>query len=183
MGYSSEDGDSIMAILEAIETVYLEADVATITFDNIPSTYQHLRIEYSARTDRASLGYDSAKINFNGDTGSNYSEQYQGVYSGTSVFAGRAASQAYASLYRLSGIDVPAEVYATGVCTIFDYAHANKNKSLQGYGGASNEYFEAISFSGMWDSTAAITSFVLDPVGGSNFIRGSMFSLYGIKSS
>ena len=172
-----------MAIFEAIETVYLEVDTATITFDNIPSTYQHLQIEYSARTDRASLGYDSAKINFNGDTGSNYSEHYMGIYSGTSGFAGGAANQAYTSLYRLSGIDVPAEVYATGTAIIFDYAETTKNKSIQGYGGASDEYYEAMFFDGCWDSTAAITSFVLDPAGGSNFIRGSMFSLYGIKSS
>ena len=48
MGCSPKDGDSIMAIVEAIETVYLEADTASVTFSSL-SGYEHLKIHINGQ--------------------------------------------------------------------------------------------------------------------------------------
>ncbi len=174
-----------MAIMESIETIYLEQNTATVTFDSIPSTYEYLEFRMSASTDYSAAGYDGIKLNFNGDTGSNYSEHGGGAYSGTSLWAHGAASQAYVNIYRASTLKNAGYDYGCGIVTIYDYANSHKNTTLgQSVGGVIGGYYtEAAIYSGSWDSTAAVTSFVLDPLNGSNFLRGSEFSLYGIKSS
>ena len=60
-----------MAVIEAIETVYLEADVASVTFDSI-SGYEHLQLRFS---ETAIYLNGAIRIEFNDDTGSNYAFQ------------------------------------------------------------------------------------------------------------
>ena len=43
-----------MAVIEAIKTTYLEADVVTVTMSGIPGTYEHLQLRISARSTRTS---------------------------------------------------------------------------------------------------------------------------------
>ena len=55
-----------MAIMEAIATQYLEADVASVTFSGIPATYEHLQVRASS----AAAGYSTGQayyIELNGD--------------------------------------------------------------------------------------------------------------------
>jgi len=174
-----------MAIMESIETIYLEQTTATVTFDSIPSTYEYLEFRMSVSTDYTGTGYDAIKLNFNGDTGSNYSEHGTGAYSNTSIWAHAAGSQTYVNIYRASSLKNAGYEYGNGIVTIYDYANSNKNTTLQqSFAGVIGGYYtEAATYGGSWDSTAAVTSFVLDPLNGSNFLRGSEFSLYGIKSS
>ena len=61
-----------MAVIEAIATTYLEADAASVTFSGIPTTYEHLQVRCSHRAAGSANGMDFF-IEFNGDTGSNYS--------------------------------------------------------------------------------------------------------------
>ena len=164
-----------MAIMESIETIYLEQDTATVTFDSIPSTYEYLEFRMSASTDYSAAGYDAVKLNFNGDTGSNYAEHGGGAYSGTSLWAHQATGQAYVNIYRCSSMKQGGYDYGCGIVTIYDYANSNKNTTLgQSVAGViGGNYTESAIYSGLWDSTAAVTSFVLDPHNGSNFLRGS----------
>ncbi len=171
-----------MAVIEAIETVYLEANATSVAFSSLGS-YQDLQIRVNARTDAANTR-DPVGVRFNSDSGTNYS--YKTMY-GYAASATAVATSSATSIYtwRATGLQVDADEYGSIVIDIFDYQNANKNTTLQSLGGmTSREGTMQIDFSsGLWDSTAAVTAISLHPEWGSNFIRGSEFTLYGLKSS
>jgi len=169
-----------MAAIEAIATTYLEANAASVTFSSLGS-YEHLQLRHNARTENAA-GFGRILLQFNGDTGSNYSEHYMRGYS-TTVDAGGTAGATYINIPRLSGATNPATQYGSGIVDILDYRNTSKNTTtLTTAGIASSGYSEAIFYSGLWDSTAAVTSLLLTP-GSGDFMRGSEFTLYGLNSS
>ena len=66
-----------MAVIEAIQTTYMEADATSVEFTSIPSSYEHLQLRWSVRADRAGT-VDNIYIQFGTgggavDTGGNYS--------------------------------------------------------------------------------------------------------------
>ena len=61
---------------------------------------------------------------------------------------------------------------------IMDYRNASKNTTMKSSGGAA---VDATFQSGLWVTTDALTSIALVPTGGSNFVRGSEFTLLGIQ--
>ena len=80
--------------------------------------------------------------------------------------------------------DFQAPFYGATTGGIYDYRNANKNTTVLWnvggrYSGGANIYM----VSGLWDSTAAVTSIALAMVTGPNFGRGSEFTLYGLNSS
>ena len=171
-----------MAVIEAIATAYLEADYESVTFSGIPGTYEHLQLRASVRTD--DTDYDMIKINFNGDTNANYSRHYlRGWDVGEQGGAYTPVDSSYGGW--LPGANLYRAYYGSVVVDIFDYADdGNKNTTLSwlvGHPitGSPNLYF----VSGVWNSTAAVTSVVATPHQGSNFRRGSEFSLYGLNSA
>jgi len=175
-----------MAIIEAIETVYLEADTASVTFSSLGS-YEHLQIRVSGRHNSAGGAGHTIYIRFNGDTGSNYSTESIQGYNGANTGADPYANQAFVYAGgRITGPLTPAaENYGASIIDIPDYANANKNTSMQQRSGTTLDYSSGSYnwFSGsVWDNTAALTSILLYPPSGS-FLRGTTISLYGIKSS
>ena len=172
-----------MAIMEAIATQYLEADVASVTFSGIPATYEHLQVRASS----AAAGYSTGQayyIELNGDGSSVYASQ---VIRGstTSVALNALNSTAYVKIYDgLHGVNTDVSEYATIMVNILDYANANKNTSIEFIGGQSitNTNRRIFFGGGVWDDTAALTSIEFTPDNG-NMRRGSSFPLYGIKSS
>ncbi len=167
-----------MAIIEAIETVYLEADVASVTFSSLGS-YEHLQLQMSVRTD--DTNHDMVRINFNSDTGANYTRHFmRGDSSGSSGYSFTGVAYLYGGW--IPGADMDSADYGTTTVDILDYRNTSKNTTVNWLVGAAidaNVYFA----SGMWDSTAAVTSIAMTPHQGTNFVRGSSFTLYGIKSS
>ena len=167
-----------MAIIEAIATTYLEADASSVTFSSLGS-YEHLQLQMSVRTD--DTDHDMVRINFNSDTGSNYSRHYMRGYV-TSTQGGAFTGVAYLYGGWIPGADMDAADYGTTTVDILDYRNTSKNTTVNWLVGAAidtNVYF----VSGMWDSTAAVTSIAMTPHQGTNFVRGSEFTLYGLKSS
>ena len=132
-----------MATMEAIQTTYLEADGAEasyIIWDDIPSTYEHLEIRFSAQSNRASYGNDDMLIRLGDtghspvDTGSNYSYAY--IYAHGSTEAGYAsASQTSMLVPRVSTQYAGAANFAGGSILIMDYSNANKNTSVMAHSG------------------------------------------------
>ena len=168
-----------MAVIEAIATTYLEADTATVTFSSLGS-YEHLELRISARTDDTDNN-DMVRINFNSDTGANYSRHYMRGY-GSSTQGGADTAQTYSRGGWIPGTTIDAAEYGTTIVDILDYRNASKNTTLSWLVGSAidaNIYF----VSGMWDSTAAVTSIAMTPHQGTNFVRGSEFTLYGLNSS
>jgi hypothetical protein len=172
-----------MAVIEAIETVYLEADATSVTFSGIPTTYEHLQLRLSCRSDRADM-HDVLLLQFNSDTGTGATTYSSHWLDGTSSSATAGTS---ANSYFFIGWPVPASQrvaaqYGPMDIDILDYRNTNKNTTVMGTAGRGDG--GRVEFGSMvWDSTAAVTSIVLDIAYGTNFVRGSEFTLYGLKSS
>jgi hypothetical protein len=167
-----------MAIMEAIETVYLEADAASVTFSSIPATYEHLQLRCSLR-DAVMGARSSTDLQFNSDTGSNYTLHRIHAYGSSKTAAGW-ASQTKLYAPNATGKDASSADYSGVVVDILDYANTNKNTSCQfrSYvAGVPDVFFE----SGLWDDTSAVSTITL--TGSSVITRGSQYTLYGIKSS
>lgn len=151
--------------------VELAADQGIITFDGIPTTYQHLRIEVHAESVGAAR---SAWLRINGDSGTNY-------YSLLTVFSG--------------DVNAPSRVVNAGntvlywgrvgtrstSCTIKfnDYSVAT-DKSVAAWGhnaGLTTSEMENWIAGGLWNVTDPITSIEMQLDGGDQFLAGSSFSL------
>jgi len=176
-------GGGFSSDYELIETQILGSSQANITFSNLntySSTYKHLQIRIAARTDRASY-VDSAMIQFNADTGTNYRAHYL-IGNGSSVTSGADVQSDRIYAARIAGANGGTSVFGAGVCDILDAYSSTKNKttrSLSGYTTSSGS--EIYLFSGLWMNTNSLTSVRLFPNVGSNFVAGSRFSIYGIR--
>lgn len=166
-----------MAIMEAIATTYLEADAASVTFSSVPATYEHLQIRGTLRG--ASNG--TLAIQLNSDTGSNYS-RHQMYGAGSSLGTNVNAGIAFMNIAYVSWTDESTTAYSTHTIDLLDYANTNKNTSVCSFWGFT---YDQVSFnSQLWDDTSAVSTIKLYEAGaGANFVRGSEFTLYGIKSS
>ncbi len=181
-----------MAVIEAIATTYLEADVASVTFSSIPATYEHLQLRLNAKSNRTNSS-DNVRIYLGDssdspvDTGSGYYGHYlSGV--GSSAGAGLSSTTAL-RISRVAGskTDEDAANYGSAVIDILDYANANKNTTVLGIGGlagdsSSTGVVVALS-SGIWETASVVTAVRAQAADGSGWIRGSEFTLYGLKSS
>jgi hypothetical protein len=167
---------------ESIATNIVGAGGASfILFSNIPQTYNYLEIRLSAQTtDTANSGLGNNRINgyFNGDeTATNYYSHYLDGY-GTGV--GSAAEQnakwaGDASRTNSSG-------WGTSIITILDYTNTNKFKTVRSFSAVNtNDSNNGLSRmgSGLWRSTAAITSIKIVPESGT-LKQNSSFALYGV---
>ncbi len=172
-----------MAVIEAIETVYLEVDVSSVTFSSIPSTYEHLQLRITTIGTR----YNALKngiFYLNGDTtDSNYHHHYMQGGSSTSTAAADTES-----MWGLNSKADSTPTYGTSVIDIFDYRNTNKNTTVTSvFGSAATPNSYVMFVSCLWDNPAAITSIQLlsedGPQSYNGFTRGSSFTLYGLKSS
>jgi hypothetical protein len=158
------------------------AGSSTFTFSSIPSTYQHLQIRYTARDARA-IGINSFNMQFNGDTGSNYMRGHI-LYGDGATAAASVLTTSFTSI--LVGYEAAASAatntFGVGVIDILDYANTNKNKTTRTLCGTDlNGSGEVDFMSGLWMSTAAISSITLIVGTSANWSTGTSFALYGIK--
>ena len=169
---------------ESIATVTVGSGGSSpISFTSIPSTYKHLQIRLIAQTNRAN-SVDSLQLNFNSDTGSNYSwHTVQGDGSSASVLG--YATQNYARIGdgTIGGATASGGYIGAGVIDILDYASTNKNKTIRGLTGVDENGAGRVGLgSGLWqNSSTAITSISIAPQAGTLFLQYSLFALYGIK--
>ncbi len=148
---SSKFGD--VGDYESIATVTVGSGGASnIEFTSIPSTYSHLQIRAIAKASGSNF---NPKMQFNNDTGTNYSWHY--IYGdGSTATAGAGATQAF--IYN-SIISTNASMYNGFVIDILDYANTNKYKTTRELSGQDrNGSGEIALWSGNWRSTSAITS-------------------------
>jgi hypothetical protein len=169
---------------ESIQTTTLSTATSSITFSSIPATFKHLQLRVMARTDRAGSPFDAFLIKVNNDaTSANYTYHYL-LGDGSNASAGQEnGSYGGAVVYRLPGATAAASIFGATVTDILDYTSTNKNKTLRSLGGADYNGSGEIYFgSNLYLATpAAITSLVIVPRTGTNFITYSSFALYGIK--
>lgn len=161
----------------SIATVsYASGTGGDVIFTNIPTTYRHLQIRMFMRDTRSAT--DSTWfMQFNGDTGNNYS--YQGMGANGSTINNVTSTGTNSMQGITSGATAGANRFGSAVIDIFDVNQTNKFKTStyqSGYtnNGSGNVYLIA----GTWLSTAAISSITIKPNTG--FAQYSHFALYGI---
>lgn len=176
------------ASYESIATVTLSSSQSSVTFSSIPSTFTHLQLRVIGRTDRASSAYDAFLIKINNDaTNANYTYHYVEGQGATPTAGQENGTYGGAVIYRLPGSTATASIFGATITDILDYRNTNKYKTLKSLGGFDNNsaspagdiYFG----SNLWLSTSEITSLVIVPRTGTNFVQYSHFALYGIKGA
>jgi hypothetical protein len=172
---------------DLIESQILTGTQATVEFTNLNtnygSTYQHLQLRITARSNRANA-YDLLRMRFNGATGSVYSFHYL-FGNGSLVDSDGGSTQTGMLFYRaLEGNNATADTYGFGVFDILDPFETTKNttvRALEAYVHAAESVVSLSS--GLYQATTAVSSIELDSSLSSSFIAGSRFSLYGMRSS
>jgi hypothetical protein len=157
-------------------TVPVGTTLTTISFAGIPSTYTHLQVR--AFTANAS-SVTGIKGRFNGDTGSNYA--YHLLY-GTGSAAAASAQTTQTALQ--PGFTSSTTAPSVFIMDVLDYANTNKFKTTRSLdGGDANGSGDVILYSGLWQSTSAITSVSFSMADNSSFPAFSQFALYGIRGN
>jgi len=153
-----------------IATTTLGSAAATVTFSSISGSYTDLILV--ADTQNAS-GADNFLLNFNSDTGSNYSvTRLNG--NGTSASSSRATNQTVLQCGEVNS------TRSTTIVHIMNYSNSTTYKTtITRQNTASASVAANVN---LWRSTAAITS-ILISTSSYNFSAGSQFTLYGIQAA
>jgi hypothetical protein len=159
----------------ALRTTTVGTAVASVTLDLTGiSGYTDLVLVSSVKVSGAA---EAIKVQFNGDTGNNYSYT-QLIGDGSSAVSYRSSNVNY--IYASNGTSTTN--YGTGIFNIQNYSNTTTYKTVLGR--FSEAEYNAWADVGVWRSTAAITSINLSVTGTSKTISsGSTFSLYGIAAS
>lgn len=174
---STQVGNSIIlpGDFESIATS-TPSGTGTVTFSSIPSTFTHLQIRgiFSA-----SVASRNIVIQFNSDTGTNYS-WHELSCTGTTVGASSGINSTV--MYVASAANTTSSLNPCAfIIDILDYANTNKYKTLRSFNGADiNGSGGVFLDSGFWRSTSAITSVTVNLNSG-NYQTGSNIALYGIR--
>ena len=167
---------------ELISSTVLGSNTPSVTFSSLgdyASTYKHLQVRVVARTVRTEVN-DSIITRFNGDTGSNYA--YHRLYgTGSSVASSAGASQTSILTGETSGNTNTSNAFFALVIDILDPYSTSKNTTTRWLNGGASSFNHIQLGSGLWNNTASVTSFALQPLNSANFLTGSRFSIYGIR--
>jgi hypothetical protein len=158
------------ATYEPIATQTLGSAAASVTFSSISGIYTDLILVVNG----SAAGVTDLGIQFNSDTGSNYSITYMRG-NGTTASSGRASN---ATVMRVGNIYTAFDT--TAIIHIMNYSNTTTNKTVLTRIGQASGY--VVASVGLWRSTAAIST-VLVNGDGTNLSSGSTFTLYGIKAA
>ena len=169
-----------VASFESIASATGTGSSGTITFSNIPQIYSSLQIRAVARCSTGTV--INVLIRLNGDTGSNYTRHN---LKGDGATASASGTTGQASIFALDagrGASTAANIVGVSITDIHDYASTTKYKTVRIIGGsdANNTTGDVALCSGLWLSTAAVTSISFLPTSG-NWTTQTQFALYGIK--
>ena len=157
-----------------IATYTASGTISDYTFTSISGTYTDLILVVNPTTTAAN---SSIFVQFNSDTGSNYSATY--VYgSGSAAGSGNISSANAGSIAFSSDNTTPYTIKTS----IQNYSNSTTNKTYLSRSSAASSTSGDLTYVGLWRSTAAITAIKLYPNTGS-FTSGSTFTLYGIKAA
>lgn len=169
---------------ESIATVTVgSGGASTVEFTSIPSTYTHLQIRGIMRDARSGTVNDGW-LRFNSDTGSNYSAHKLNGDGASATATGAATKTNTEDLFRFPTTSNTASVFGAVVIDILDYKDTNKYKTVRALSGYDANGSGVVRFSsGLWQSTSAISSILIDSDGSVNWVEYTTFALYGIKSA
>lgn len=157
---------------EPIATNTLGSTTQTVTFSSIPATYTDLILIMSPANSSGS----TVRMQFNGDTGNNYSDTYL-KGNGTTAASLRNSSQPQLTL----GDDAdPTSTLGESVWVvqIMNYSNTTTYKTVLTRANIASADVEAVV--GLWRSTSAVNQLAVKQGGTVTFSVGSTFTLYGI---
>lgn len=158
-----------------IATTTLGSATSSITFSSIPSTYTDLKLVFVATS---SVG-NTARIQFNSDTGNNYSntEMYgDGTTTGTSS----TTNSAYCLIN--NGTQLSTTIPTMTIIDIFSYS-GSTDKTLLSVQSADKNGSGAVGVVvNLWRSTSAISTIYLYTSTG-NLDIGTTATIWGIKNA
>lgn len=166
-----------------ISSQVLGSPAASVTFSSIPGTYTTLRLVIVAACSAASQN-QGITAQFNGDTSAHYADQFLFGTGGTpTAFANNTLSSLGTTL-SVGNADCTTAGSTSAAVNFIDipgYAGTSFIKKFLSMGGysASSTNIVIAPVSHIWNQTSAISSIVLAVAGGSNFVTGSTFVLYG----
>jgi hypothetical protein len=168
--------------MQVIQHQELASAQSSIEFTSIPQTFTDLVILTSFRS--AGTNANDSYIQFNGDTGSNYSFRRlygEGSGSGQTDTVSGAATAGRVS--RVVGSSYTSNTFSNSTIYIPNYRIATA-KSLTVDTVEENNATLAYQmiYATRWSGTAAITSLKLQILGGDNFAQYSSATLYGITA-
>jgi len=163
-----------------IQTVKLSQN-GGMSFTNIPQNFTHLQVRGNGRC--VNSGYATIYSGFNGDRfgASNY---HNTVFYGdaNSKSMAVATAQAFFGPHYFIHSGTTANCWNGYIIDILHYSSTSKTKSIRYLSGWDAINAGQIVFGdSVWNSTAAITSFEMEPDAG--FLAGSSATLYGIPTA
>jgi hypothetical protein len=161
--------------MKLIESKTLGTAAASIEFTSIPQDGTDLVLLFSGRRSVDSV---EVRLQFNGDTGSNYTTRR--LFGGGGAAASDNSSSTSLPFYAVVNSASTSNTFSNGQFYIPNYT-GSTTKSLSADTVTENNGVEAYTqiTAGLWNSTAAITSLKLISSSG-NFEIGSIASLYKI---
>lgn len=174
---------------ESIASVTASGGETSLSFTNIPGTYQHLHLRGIYRDSRtaSSGGQLSLILRINSNTtDSNYAAHtLQG--NGATASASGSTSYPYIGTGVSTGPSSQTTTYGVNIADFHDYASTTKNKTIRWFSGSNQnttvDADQVIKMQSMlFQSTSAITRIDLNCLYVS-FAAGTTFALYGIKGA
>lgn len=166
---------------DSISTTTPAAGTTSVLLSSIPGTYKHLQVRFMMR--RNAAGSCQVYLRPNADTTATNKAYHYLRGNGSTVTGAGVASTARIYLGEATSSTQSSGIFGVGIVEILDYASTSIYKtvrSLNGYD-ANGSGFIHVS-SGLWQSTAAITSLEFEFAGDATE-TGATFALYGIKES
>lgn len=165
-----------------VPIAYATSTSSSVTFSNIPQTYQDLMVVMNVR-DSTSATTSGLFGGFNGNFGGNTNYSFTNFRGdGATVNTTLVTNQPYISADgQVYAATTNSNYYSPVIWHIFNYTNSSYNKvyasrSGTDQNGSGNTYMSV----GLWRQTAAITSVLV--AAANTFVSGSNFTLYGVRS-
>ena len=167
----------------ALATNTLTTTTASVTFSSISGSYTDLVLIVTGQGVFTLNDYLDVGIQFNGDTGSNYSTtQFRG--DGVNKTSERYSSEARIRAAHIRGIVTASTEHSTFTINFMNYSNATTYKTTLSRSGTASTNASITAKVGLWRSTSAITSILIkNDDSASGFHTGTTFSLYGIAAA
>jgi len=172
-----------MAAFTVIDHTEATGNITSWDVTSIPSSYDHLMIEVSARSDAVAY-YTLMALTFNGDTGTNYSST--ALYAGSTTPQSQRASGATSVSYQyITAASSAADTFSVNKIWIPHYSNAANFKQVLSSAAVEDDSttdWQWLLFqnAGLWADTDAIDQVTLT---NTNMIQYSTFTLYGITGA
>lgn len=163
-----------------IASTTLGSAASSVTFSSIAGTYTDLIIVVNARGNNAGTT-DQVAIRFNSDTTTNYSRTI--LYgTGSAAASARTSNDSKILIDYVAGDTAAAGTFGGCYINVMNYANTTTFKTVLSRAGTAGDLVEANV--GLWRATpAAITTILIYPGIGTQWLTGSTFNLYGITAA